>query len=340
MRIGMAGGVGSTVIIAELGNNHEGDPAVATQLIDVAADCGVDAVKLQTATPELFARPSQPERLAQMRRFALTADELGRLAEHARSRGLAFLSTPLDLASVELLDPLVDAFKVASGDNDFMPLLDVLTADPRPLIVSTGLLGLAEIVQMERRLASARRDGAASLAFLHCVTAYPAPPEQANLRAIATLRDRLDSTVGYSDHTVGIEAAVLSVALGARIVEKHVTLSHFYSDFRDHRLSAEPDELGEMVRRIRQAATMLGSGAKTLADAERPLVDTVRRSIVAARPLGEGHVIEAGDLAWMRPRDGLPPGREAELIGRSLRRPVLAGEPLRTADLRPQEHRR
>ncbi len=319
---------GGPLVVAELGNNHEGDPAVAREMVRAAADSGAHAVKLQTFHVRDFVRPQDALRFRQLERFELQPDVVESLAELAHDLGLLFISTPLDLGSVELLEPLVDAFKVASGDNDFLPLLDRVADSDRSLIVSTGLLDLDGVRQVHERIESRRahRGADAGLAFLHAVTAYPSPPEQVNLAAIPVLARELGCPVGYSDHTLGIEACVIAAALGATILEKHLTLSHAFSDFRDHKLSAEPDEMRELVTAVARARVLTGRPAKEIQPAEAELLPAVRRSIVAARDLPTGTVLSAEDLTWMRPRDGLRPGEEAALLGRRLGRPLAKGD--------------
>jgi sialic acid synthase SpsE len=160
------------------------------------------------------------------------------------------------------------------------------------------------------------------------VSSYPAPAEAANLRAIRTLAQKTKHTVGYSDHTLGIEAAVASVALGARVLEKHFTLSKTTSSFRDHQLSAEPQELAELVRRVKELDAMLGTGVKAPHAAEAPVAQAARRSIVAKRALPAGHKVTAADLDWLRPGGGLPPGEEKKLVGKRLKQDVAAGDML------------
>lgn len=252
-----------------------------------------------------------------------------------RARGLLFLSTPLDLGSADVLAGLVDAYKVASGDLTFVPLLERIAHTGLPVILSTGLSNLAEITAAVSvvRAAWAENSAGGELAVLHCVSSYPVAAHEASLRAIETLRAELDCTIGYSDHTGGLDAAPLAVALGARIIEKHFTLDKNSSEFRDHALSADPHELRELARRLRLAAELLGSPGKDVQPSERDSVSALRRSIVAAADLPEGHVLAEGDLTWTRPADGLPPGREDVLLGRSLVHDVRFGEPLREADV-------
>jgi N,N'-diacetyllegionaminate synthase len=174
-----------------------------------------------------------------------------------------------------------------------------------------------------------RRMGVApGLAALHCVTSYPVPEEEANLSAIGPLAEAIGAVPGYSDHTLGIEAAVLSVAAGARIVEKHFTLDKNSSAFRDHQLSADPGDLAAMVQRIRQAERLLGSGVKRLTACEEAVEPLVRRSLALARDKRAGEILEASDITWVRPGGGLAPGAEAPLLGRTMIRDVAAFEML------------
>jgi sialic acid synthase SpsE len=239
-----------------------------------------------------------------------------------------FLSTPFDIESVRHLEPLVPAFKIASSDNNFVALLEAVAATGKPVLLSTGMADMDDVKRSCGVLEGAWRKAgkAPAMVLLHCVSSYPAPPESANLLAIRTLASETGYPVGYSDHTLGIEAAVLSVALGARVIEKHFTLSKTQSDFRDHQLSAEPAELAELVRRVKAVQSMLGSGIKQPHPAEEPVAKAARRSIVAKRNLPLGHMIAPQDLDWLRPAGGLVPGEEGKLIGRALKRAVAAGE--------------
>lgn len=339
MRIGDFDTSRRVLVVAEIGNNHEGDFALARELVRRAAAAGADAVKFQTYRTELFVRPTDAKRREQLRRFELRFEQVAALAELARAEGLLFIATPLDLASAAFLAGVCDALKVASGDNNFTPLLEQVAACGLPLIISGGMATTAELSAAlatvrnawqragERADADAGgRDQAGRLAVLHCVSAYPTPPEQANLGAIATLARELRVTVGYSDHAEGIEAAALSVLAGARIVEKHFTFDKRRTTFRDHALSAEPADMAELVRRIRRYELLLGSGQKHPQPCEQPGLRAYRRSIVAARDLPAGHVLRWEDLNWQRPGDGLAPGCESQVLGGRLIRPLRCGE--------------
>jgi N,N'-diacetyllegionaminate synthase len=320
------------LIVAEIGNNHEGKLENARRLVDEAARAGADAVKFQTFKTALFTSPRDKARFERLSSFELSQAAFGQLQEQARALGLLFISTPLDLESARFLEPLVDAFKIASGDNDFFPLIAQVCATGKPLIVSTGLADL-EHCRRIRAFVAEQRGHTDDLALLHCVCSYPAPPEQANLRAIPLLARELGCTVGYSDHTMGPEACLTAVALGARILEKHFTLDKNFSSFRDHQLSADPDELARIVTGVRNIERLLGQAEKKIQPCEVPNQKVARRSIVARRDLPAGHALQGEDLLWLRPAEGLPPGQEARLVGRSLRRPVVGGQPLVAEDV-------
>ncbi|PIW29031.1 MAG: hypothetical protein COW30_05875 [Rhodospirillales bacterium CG15_BIG_FIL_POST_REV_8_21_14_020_66_15] len=317
-----------TYVIAEVGNNHEGDFGVARELIDRAAETGVDAVKFQTFIAEKFTAPADPARFARLKKFQLSFDQFAQLAEQARKRGLMFISTPLDLDSARFLATIVDALKIASGDNTFWPLIECCAESGRPMIISTGISGEAEIQEAVDRVSAvwSAKGIAGELALLHCIVSYPAPPEQANLGAIRTLQAAFpELAIGYSDHIVGLDAAVTAAAMGARIIEKHFTLANDYSDFRDHQLSANPEDMTTLVRHIRTVESMMGDGALGCMDCERELVTPVRRSIAAGRDLPAGHVLGKDDIIWVRPGGGFAPGREVDVLSRKLTRAVAAG---------------
>ena len=330
MRIGTWSPADGVLIVAEIGNNHEGSYARAEELIGQAADAGAGAVKFQAFRTESLVGRVDQSRIDRLRGFELRDDEFVRLAAVARSTGLAFISTPFDLEAVELLASLVDAMKVASGDLTFVQLLDAVAQVPRPVLISTGGADDAVVARAVERFDGGR--GRKDLCILHCVSSYPTPIGEANLRAITTLRELLDRPVGYSDHTIGSEAAVLAVGLGAVMIEKHFTLDKSFSDFRDHQLSADPSDLRELVERVRIAETLLGDGIKRIMPCEEETLAAMRRSIAARNDLAAGTVLTEAHLTWVRPAGGLPPGGEGVLLGRRLRRNVARGDQL-TADL-------
>ena len=334
MKIGNIDLDSEVLVVAEIGNNHEGKMAVARELVRKAADAGVQAVKFQTFRTEHYVSSAEPARFDRLKSFELSHAQFKELAELARSLGLLFISTPFDLASAQFLEGIVDRYKIASGDNNFYPLIHSVIRARKPVIISTGA---SDCEQVSRVVDFVRNhvpeSGGLQLALLHCVSCYPVPPAEINLRAIPFLRERFRIPIGYSDHSLGTDAAVLAVATGARIVEKHFTLRKDFSDFRDHQLSADPAEMSELVRRVRSAEMMLGALKKNVQPCEENSVALIRRSIAAGAELARGHRIRLSDLTWLRPANGLEPGEEQRLVGKALRRDVHFGEPLVESDV-------
>lgn len=318
------------VVIAEIGNNHEGDFPLAQKLIGLAAQAGANAVKFQTFRTELFVNKKDTARFNRMKSFELSFEQFAQLSRIARNEGLLFLSTPLDMESAAFLKEIVCAYKIASGDNNFYPMLEYVATTGLPVIISSGLIDLEEIKSSVSFLNNIWRQNnlIGDLAVLHCITGYPVPPEQANISAVLLLKKELDCTIGYSDHTLGIEASLLAVTLGARIIEKHFTIDKNRSDFRDHRLSADPAELKQLIDKAKDILMLLGSGEKKPQKTEQEIKNSVRRSITAGRNLSAGTVIGKEDLLWLRPGGGLPPGSEHLLLGKTMASSVEEGEPI------------
>ena len=329
-------GAGPVFVIAEGGVNHDGRPELAHRLVDAAADAGADAVKFQTFDPAALAAAGAPTAEYQRRSpagdadqrtmlaaLALPADAWAALRDHAHDRGLVFLSTPFDDASADLLEALdVPAFKVASGELTNLPFIERLARRGRPLLVSTGMADMVEVAQAVDAIAAA---GDPPVALFHCVSSYPARPQDANLRAIATMRAAFGVPVGWSDHTLGIELPLAAVAAGAALVEKHLTLDRAMAG-PDHAASLEPEELRAMVAGIRTVEAALGSGEKRPVEAERAIAEVARKSLHWRRSLQAGASIAEADLTAMRPGTGLSPARQADLIGRRTARAVIEGE--------------
>jgi len=335
MKIGSFDTDRGVLVVAEIGNNHEGDFKLAGEMVRRAAGCGVGAVKFQTVRAGQLVRRSEAARFERLTQFELSEEQFSALSALAHELGLLFLSTPLSLQAAAFLEPLLDAYKIASGDNDFFPLLEQAARTGKPVIVSTGVSDVSQIDATVRFLRGQweSRGIPGELALLHCVSSYPTPPEQANLRSIPFLAERFRCTAGYSDHTLGTDAAVLAVAAGARIIEKHITLDKNQSDFRDHQLSADPAEMARLVQRIREAESLLGAWGKPVQPCEAASQTAIRRSIVAARDLKSGTELRIADLKWIRPGDGLRPGNEGKLIGRRLNRDVREDDAISPSDV-------
>lgn len=328
---------GRVFVICEAGVNHNGDLALAERLIDAARASGADAVKFQTFKADLLAgadaalAPYQERagetggQAGMLRRLELDEAAHRRLQAHARKAGIEFLSTPFDEASADLLERLdVPLFKLPSGEATNKALVEHVARKGRPVILSTGLCDLEDV---RRAVGWVRGAGSPPLALLHCVTDYPAPLDQANLRAMATLREAFGVPVGYSDHTLGTTAAIAAAALGAAVIEKHLTLDKTMPG-PDHAASLEPGEFTAMVAAIRGVEKSLGDGVKAPMPCEARNRAAARRSLVAAKDLPEGRVLEKGDLAAKRPGTGMPPYELDAVLGRRLRRALKRDEPL------------
>jgi N,N'-diacetyllegionaminate synthase len=336
MKIGILDLLREPILIAEIGNNHEGDAAAALALAERALDCGAHAVKFQCIDPERLVSADQVDRVKQLRRFELPVAVYRDIGRRVRERGGLYMASAFDLDLLAALAPHLDAVKIASGDLDFDPLIVAAARSGKPVILSTGMGTLEEIDHAVATFRSALPEGVAleeRLALLHCVSLYPTRPEQANLLAIETLRRRFGLVTGYSDHVMGIDAASLALGMGARIIEKHFTLDRNFSAFRDHALSSNPEEMARLAALVRAAGAIRGSGAKDDSIADRDGARAVRRSIVAARELPAGTVLSAGDIDYVRPGAGLSPVFVARLVGRRLRRALRRHEAIRLEDV-------
>ena len=325
-------------VIAEAGVNHNGDVALAHQLVDAAVATGADAVKFQSFIAEelVTARAAKAgyqevttgegTQFAMLKALELSAEEQGALKRHCEEVGIAYLCTPYDLPSIDMLDRLgVDAIKVASTDTDNIPFLRYLAATGRPVILSTGMATLAEIEESMQALTESPAHP--WVALLQCTSEYPAPAEDANLRCIATLRQAFGVPVGFSDHSVGVGVSPLAVALGAEIVEKHFTLDCTMSG-PDHRASLDPAGFTALVAAVRQTEAALGDGIKRPAPSEIRNKVRMRKSLVARRDIRAGETIDAASLTCKRPGDGLTPSWFDKVTGRVAARNIAADEPI------------
>lgn len=330
----------SVLVIAEAGVNHNGDLAMAKALVAAAASAGADIVKFQTFVADRIATASAPKARYQqettgvdelqrdmIRRLELSRDDHLALINECERHGIEFLSTAFDAGSLDLLMALgIDRIKVASGEITNLPLLRRMAATGKPLFVSTGMSTLADVSAALAALeaAGAKRE---SITLLQCNTAYPTPPNDANLRAMRTLADTFGTPVGYSDHTAGIEVAIGATALGAVVIEKHLTLDHnLYGP--DHAASLEPAELRAMISAIRNVERALGDGIKQPSPSERENLVSARRSLVAARPIRAGEIFDDDNVAAKRPANGLSPMRWDEIAGKPAKRDFDTDEPI------------
>lgn len=338
-----AGRPARTYIIAEAGVNHNGNPALALKMVDIAASAGADAVKFQMfrasalvtceARQAMYQKKNSPAKTQyeMLRRLELAENDFKKLAARAREKGIAFLATPFDEASADFLDRLkVPAFKIASSEITNHGFLAHIARKRKPVILSTGMSDIGEI---RSALAVLRKNGARDIAIMHCTSDYPCRPEYANLSAITTLRKEFGLPTGFSDHTEGSAADAAAVALGATIIEKHFTPDKKMRG-PDHAASLDPAGLVDMIKTVRTAERMMGNGRKRLMPCERDAALSARKSIVAATDIPAGAKIMRDMICVKRPGTGIPPFRMEFVMGSTAVRKIRKDTPLRLSDIR------
>jgi N-acetylneuraminate synthase/N,N'-diacetyllegionaminate synthase len=319
------------LLVAEAGFNHNGSLEIALDLIDAAAASGADAVKFQSFHPDELLHPSVDYRHL-FNAAQLDEDAHAELAARAKEKNILFASTPFDENWVNTLDRLDAAFlKVASMDLTTPPLLEAIAATRRPVILSTGLATDEEVATGVEILETG---GAGGVILLHCVSLYPTPLPRLNLRAIHTLADRFRLPVGFSDHTLGVEAPVWAVGAGACVIEKHFTVDKKLPG-PDHTQSLDPKEFLEMVRRIRELEIALGNGVKAPCEEEQLLRNPTRRGIILRKALKKGETITREHLRCVRPiqSEGIPAAEFYSVCGKKSRSDLADGVMLRPGDI-------
>lgn len=329
-------------IIAEAGVNHNGDVGRAIELIDAAAEAGADAVKFQTFEANLLVTEEAQtaayqarsgagaSQLDMLRTLELKWSDFEALFAHCEKRKIEFMSTPFDKRSADRLERLgMRRFKIPSGELTHHDFVRYVARKGRPVILSTGMATLNEAIE---GVDAARSAGCIDLTVLHCVSAYPAPVEDMNLRAMLTLREALQVPTGLSDHSLGITVTIAAAALGAVCIEKHFTLDKSLPG-PDHQASLEPDELQAMVQAIRDVEKALGSGIKQPAASEGDASAAARRSVVLAGRVPAGHVLVREDLVVRRPGTGLPPSELDRLIGKRVKESLNPGHLIAWSDV-------
>ena len=315
------------LIIAEIGVNHNGKIDLAFELINVASESGADIVKLQTSIPNLVTSRNAPkadyqlpstescETLLEMcNKLNLSFEDTRTLKLYAEKKDIKFLSTPFDIVSIDFLNKLgLDCFKIPSGEINNLPYLREIGRLNKKVIMSTGMSELSEVRDAIQILITSGTEKT-KITVLHCNTEYPTPYEDVNLKAMVTMRDELGVQVGYSDHTLGIEVPIAAVALGATVIEKHITLDRAMQG-PDHRSSLQPKELKAMVHAIRNIEKSLGDGIKRPSPSEQKNISVARKSIVAAGSIKKGEIFSEKNLLVKRPGIGISPKSWNEVIG-------------------------
>ena len=329
------------LIIAEAGVNHNGSIKIAKQLIDAAADAGVDYIKFQTFRTEKLVSKTAPKADYQiqntgndnsqynmLKRLELSENDHWELIDYCNKRNVKFFSTAFDIDSVSFLYRLgLSQWKIPSGEITNFPYLCAIGKTRQPVILSTGMANLQEIEEAIKVLVQFGTTKE-EITLLHCTTEYPAPKNEVNLLAIQTLKNHFGLNVGYSDHTQGIEIPVAAVALGATVIEKHFTLSRDLEG-PDHKASLEPNELKQMVQYIRNIDKALGNGVKIPSENEKKNIAIVRKSIVAARNIVRGEKFTEDNITTKRPATGISPMQWEDIIGKEASKDFLQDEQIK-----------
>ena len=322
----------SVFIIAEAGVNHNGSIELAYKLIDAAIESGANAVKFQTFQTENFVirdtekakyqkqnDNSNESQFDMLKKLELSVDDHKNLIDHCNIKGITFLSSPFDIESINLLIELnLKIFKIPSGEITNLPYLRRIGSFNKEVILSTGMSNLKEIGEALKILINAGTSKE-KITVLHANTMYPTPMKDVNLMAMQTIRDKFDVSVGYSDHTLGIEVDIAAVALGATVIEKHFTLDK-KMDGPDHVASLDASELKSMVAAIRNIELALGSKVKDLTDSEKPNIEIARKSIVAKTKIKKSEVFSNENLTTKRPGSGISPMKWDSIIGEVAKR--------------------
>ena len=330
--------INHTIIIAEAGINHNGDIEVAKKMVDVAADSGADFVKFQTFIAKELVTPgakkafyqaqktgSDESQYQMLHRLELTESMHHNLILHCQEKEIGFLSTAFDIKSLNLLIKLKqELFKIPSGEITNFPYLKKIAELKKKIILSTGMSVLSDIdaaINVIEKYGTLREN----ITVLHCTSEYPAPFNEINLQAIQTIRDTFNVAVGYSDHTLGIEASIAAVAMGASVIEKHFTLDKNFAG-PDHQASILPGELSAMIKSIRNIELALGDGAKLPSAGEIKNMEFVRKSLVASRRINKGELFNSENLTSKRPGTGISPMRWNDVLGKTAKKDFLEDE--------------
>jgi N,N'-diacetyllegionaminate synthase len=311
-----------TFIIAEIGINHNGDFELAKKMVDEAANCGVDAVKIQTLLPEeLFSKKLNSEVFDYVQTLSFNKKQHLELKKRAEKNGIEFLSTPVGIKTAKLLHEIKSkAFKIASGEINNLDLVEQIAKYGKPVIVSTGMSTLSEIIIAIEKI----QEHDCPFAILHCISCYPTKTKDANLSTITHFQEIFDVPVGYSDHTLGNDACLTAVALGAKILEKHFTLDK-NMEGPDQKLSGDVNEFKELVQKTRNIEKSIGIPRTKPYSSEIKFKNIMRVSIGTSKNIKSGTKITKSMLTYFRPGTGIPPTMIDKIIGLKINQDVEKG---------------
>ena len=311
-------------VIAEAGISHFGDLGKAERLVELAANSGCDAVKFQHYSTDLLVGPSAPDWRERLRSKEISDEAILQIKRHCDTCGIVFLCTGHEERALEFLvqEVGVPAIKIGSGEIENWPYLEAAAGYEIPVILSTGMYTLR---QVREAVSILKTNGCPSLAVLHCVTSYPAEPATINLSAMDQIRQVFSGPVGYSDHTLGHTIPIAAVALGAELIEKHLTIEVDVPNAQDWKVSVTPDTLPVFMRELRAVESARGGWEKRPSVAEENSISWARKSITARRLIREGQVLSKSDIVCQRPGTGMPPNQLSEVLGTKAANDIPAG---------------
>tara|TARA_B100001094_G_C18176328_1_gene798090 strand:- start:1020 stop:2030 length:1011 start_codon:yes stop_codon:yes gene_type:complete len=314
-------------IIAEAGNNHEGNFDRAVKMIYSASECGADAIKFQTfKTKNFVSNLYKKKSINKLKNFELTYNQFHKLSQIAKKKNIIFISTPLDIESAFFLNKIQNVFKIASGDNDFYDLIDLIISFNKKTIISTGITDIENLKKIHRKFkAKFKKNIKKKLSFLHCVTDYPVPNEFINLNSILYLKEKFpEIDIGYSDHSLGNLACLGAATMGAKILEKHFTLDKNLSSFRDHKLSADPKELKNLIIDAHKITKAKGKYGKFILPNEKKNLLVAKRSYFLTQDLFKDDKLTKKKLIMLRPRKKF--SYINEIIGKKINQNLKKGK--------------
>lgn len=308
-------------IIAEAGVAHFGSMEKALALVDLAVSAKADAVKFQVFKTEELISTESEEWIDRLKPKELPFNAFREIRDYCSDKGILFFATAHDEPSLEYLETLkIPLYKIGSGELGNLPFIKKIALKGKPIILSTGMYSLEDV---GKALSVFQEAGNPDLAILHCITSYPTPPADVNLKAIGSIFEQLDVITGYSDHTQGIHFPVSAVALGARVIEKHISLDFNVPNAQDWKVACGPDDLHLMIGQIRDIEQGLGSGVKNPTESEQNSLSWALKSLVAARDISKGEVITRALLQAKRPGNGISPEHIDDVIGKKAKVKIL-----------------
>jgi len=325
-----------TYIIAEVGPNHQGNYSIAKKLVERLASIGVDAVKFQLNFPEncysedsfkpkyQLKNDNTPSQMEMSKKLQLELDEHKKLFQDCAQNNVDYLCSAFEMKGLEFLTEEVDIplYKVSSGEILTLDMLEYISLQNKPILLSTGMASYEEI---EESLSILNKNGKKNITILHCISNYPAPPEDVNLSVMLEIKERFGTPIGFSDHTINNDAAIAAVALGATVIEKHVTFDK-NAEGPDHKASSTIEEFAELVKSIRNVDQMMGQKQKQFSSDELEIRKSVRKSIVTTRDLEVGHVLKREDLCFKRPGFGIKPTEIDNIVGTKITKSIKANK--------------